>query len=402
MNREQLKEMVLQGELQTPSYFFDVENLYLHVDKMQAVTRGKVGLCYAMKANPFLISPLSKKIEKIEVCSPGELEICKKNRIAPSQIIFSGVNKTKENINAALDYGVKVITLESMKHWRLLKEVCDEDNYSGVEILPRLSNGLQFGMNEEEIMDIAEETVGSSQFHFMGIHYFSGTQKKKLVKFEEELVMLDELLQRISNGLGLQNLTLEYGAGLAVPYFEGEDFDSIYANLYALVGKIVDIQKESSVSYTAVLELGRFFAFSCGTYITKVDDVKINQTHPYIIVDGGIHQLNYYGQNMAMRVPQMELLRKTPCENEDITTMTVCGSLCTMADVLVRKWKGSIPDENDCFLFYNAGAYSVTEAPALFLSRTLPQIYFYSAENGLSVQRPFFESYEWNSVKKAL
>ena len=105
---------------------------------------------------------------------------------------------------------------------------------------------------------------------------------------------------------------------------------------------------------------------------------------------------------MAMRVPQMELLRKTPCENEDVTTMTVCGSLCTMADVLVRKWEGSIPNENDCFLFYNAGAYSVTEAPALFLSRTLPQIYFYSTEEGLSLQRPFFESYEWNSVKKVL
>ena len=53
----------------------------------------------------------------------------------------------------------------------------------------------------------------------------------------------------------------------------------------------------------------------------------------------------------------------------------ICGSLCTVADVLVREV--TLPELNvgDVICFERCGAYSVTEAPALFLSRELPSIF---------------------------
>ena len=53
---------------------------------------------------------------------------------------------------------------------------------------------------------------------------------------------------------------------------------------------------------------------------------------------------------------------------------TLCGSLCTTNDVLVRSISLTGLQPGDLLVFENAGAYSVTEGLGLFLSRDLPQI----------------------------
>ena len=52
------------------------------------------------------------------------------------------------------------------------------------------------------------------------------------------------------------------------------------------------------------------------------------------------------------------------------TDYTLCGSLCTVADVLVREVKLKKLELGDVLEFGHCGAYSVTEAPALFLVKT--------------------------------
>ncbi len=65
----------------TPSYIFDTDVLCERIDKMQEILGCGVTVCYAMKANPFLIGTLDKKLDKFEVCSPGEFAICEKEGI---------------------------------------------------------------------------------------------------------------------------------------------------------------------------------------------------------------------------------------------------------------------------------------------------------------------------------
>lgn len=65
---------------------------------------------------------------------------------------FSGVVKTKQDIKEAVAYHVQVITLESLRHWNLLKEVMAEAGYDAIRtirIMPRLSSGAQFGMEKK-------------------------------------------------------------------------------------------------------------------------------------------------------------------------------------------------------------------------------------------------------------
>lgn len=398
MNSTQIRECLKNGELTTPSYVFDMDVLAAHVKAMETIIGDGAGLCYAMKANPFLVPTMAKLVDKIEVCSPGELSICQAYGIPGSKIIFSGVNKTRKDVAAALSYGVAIITVESIKHLKLICEYCKEHHVIA-DVLFRVTNGSQFGMDAESIEDILAHKEQYDFIHVKGIHYFSGTQKKKFDKLKEELGELDSFMNHIQEAYGLSELTLEYGAGLPVPYFEGEDFDSLYQPLEMMVAAIEEKQR----NYQVVLELGRFFAFSCGIYLTRVEEVKNNKGTNYVLVDGGIHQLNYYGQNMAMRVPKMELFEMSETVTVDDTVdCTICGSLCTMADVLVRKWNGKLPQEEDVFAFYNAGSYSVTEAPALFLSRKMPVICSYTADGSLKVLREGQEAYSLNLSNEIL
>ena len=78
----------------TPSYVFDLDKLKERMDLANSILNGKATVCYAMKANPFLVGAMDAYTEKYEVCSPGEYEICYRQGIAPSKIVISGVNKT--------------------------------------------------------------------------------------------------------------------------------------------------------------------------------------------------------------------------------------------------------------------------------------------------------------------
>ena len=113
-----------------------------------------------------------------------------------------------------------------------------------------------------------------------------------------------------------------------------------------------------------------------------------------------------------MQVPPIKVYAGEVSENEEKngvelselqdTDYTLCGSLCTVADVLVREVKLKKLELGDVLEFGHCGAYSVTEAPALFLSRQLPAIYAYSKEYGYECLRKHIPAAEINLAGKKL
>ena len=138
--------------------------------------------------------------------------------------------------------------------------------------------------------------------------------------------------------------------------------------------------------------MGRFFATYCGTYLTKVMDLKENKGVNYCIVDGGINHVNYYGSMMGMNVPVTQHITDMEVEAKD---WCICGSLCSTNDILIRKYHKGL-SEGDLIAFENIGAYSVTEGINLFLSRTLPCVLLRKKKYDYEVQREHVESYVLN------
>lgn len=396
MQDGQLNEIVKKKKIAMPCYVFDTDELCARISRLQAKLPSNAELCYAIKANPFLILPMDAIMGKYEVCSPGELSICRKYDITPEKIVFSGVNKRKEEIEEAMRYGVGMVTLESMQQYQYVR-ACAEESGKKVRVLPRLTSGAQFGMNAEQLEQIITECRNDERIQVAGIHYFTGTQKKKADKILEEAKFLLAYARELREKLNFVSEILEYGAGLAVPYFEGDDFEGQFAAFEQLIGFV----KAEGRDFHWTLELGRYLSASCGYYLTEVVDKKRNQGKNFCLVDGGIHHVNYYGQNMAMRVPDiLHIKADGGCpENAQEEEWTVCGSLCTFADVLVRKKEFSNLEEGDVLAFKNTGAYSVTEAIYLLLSRKMPAIYFYSKKAGLEQMRGHFETSVLNCQK---
>ncbi len=370
----------LAKEYGTPLYVFDADAFKTRAAMVKTALGGKIALCYSMKTNPFLLRALPSELELLEVCSPGELAVCENVGLDLGRVVFSGVNKTMDCIERAMDDGVAAFTAESPLHVRRIEAAAGVRGIK-VPVLLRLTSDNQFGMDEDVILALAgERSEKYPHCEFAGLHYFSGTQKKRPSLVGRELEKLDALAQRLRKETGLAVAKLEYGPGLWIDYF-GEDPDG---SERALLEEAAPLIRAMGERYELTVEMGRYFAAPCGAYLTTVMDTKRNCGYNYAIVDGGLHQMNYDGQMKGTQVPEIRRLTGKDGPAED---WCVCGSLCTPNDVLVRRVSMPAPELGDVLAFCRTGAYSVNEGFAFLLSRDLPAVVVCSEAGGAHMAR---------------
>ena len=368
-------------QVKTPAYIFSEDELTDRFRMIRDELGDQIRLVYAIKANPFLTGALIPYADAFELCSPGEEHICRKLNVKAEQIVISGVRKEEAHIRecAAL-YGERaVFTVESAQQMDLINRAAAGEGVR-VRALLRLSSGNQFGMDEETLRGLIRERSSFAAVDIIGIQYFSGTQKKER-RILSEIDMLDDFILSLREEFGGGEEDghhflneLEFGPGLSVTYFENEPPVDDCALLRTLREKLEHMRSQPKIT----LEMGRYIAAYCGYYLTTVCDLKGKAGERYAIVDGGIHQVNYYGQMMAMKVPHIQVLKADPAadpQDADDAGYTLCGSLCTTADVLVREFSYPNLQIGDILVFERVGAYSVTEGISLFLSRDLPRVY---------------------------
>lgn len=394
MTQEQIERAA--KEFDTPLYLFDLDVLRENTAAMKAVLQNKIELCFAMKANPFLAKEMAGQVERIEVCSPGELRICMAQNIPMSKVVLSGVLKEESDIEELLSGGeLPLFTAESKEQAAMLRRMAGKHGRS-IEVLLRLTSGNQFGMDEAALLETVEELEDEPFVKPAGIHFFSGTQKRKSEQIRKELEMLDEVCARIKERTGKAVLHLEYGPGFGVEYFKGTKTWGSREALGAL-RDAYECAAALTFGGTVTFEMGRFLAAMCGCFVTRVREVKENGGVRYCLVDGGMHHLNYDGQVMAMKTPYCTQFPAR--EDEEEAEYCICGALCTANDILIRKYplRGIRP--GDLLVFERTGAYSMTEGMSLFLSRSLPAIVSYSEDGGLEVLREQTPSYPLNMQK---
>ena len=192
------KIVELAKEHATPMYLFDLDELQSRVQAMKEILGEDIRLCYAMKANPFLVDSMKQAVHKFEVCSPGEFAICEREQVAMADIVLSGVNKEKADILHVMKDcgGVGVYTIESRTQLELLQACAKETNLT-IRALIRVTSGNQFGMDQKTIEELIENRQNYPFLKIRGIHYFSGTQKRSVGKIQKELEKLDVFLTEL-------------------------------------------------------------------------------------------------------------------------------------------------------------------------------------------------------------
>lgn len=387
---EKSLEKKLISEVSTPFYVFDINVLRDRIDYLNSMMPENVHLCYAMKANPFVVKEIDEIIEKYEICSYGEWNIAKKMGVSDSKMVISGVYKDEISMEDILNNykNGEVFTIESLNQIELLNKLTKEKK-KVINIILRLTSGNQFGMCEEEIIEILENRAKYEYLNIMGIQYFSGTQKKLSKRIIKELEYVDEFVLNLKNNLGFVVEELEFGPGFPVVYFETEqDFDE-QTYLMEIADKIKNMKYQGHIT----MELGRSIVASCGSYYTKVVDKKTNKEGNFAVLDGGMNHLVYYGQMMAMKKPMLDILPKR--EDKILKNWNLVGSLCTINDLIVKQLPVSNLEIGDIFVFKNTGAYSMTEGISLFLSRDLPKVVFIQGGE-MKIVRENINTYKFN------
>ncbi|MBQ7548077.1 MAG: alanine racemase [Clostridia bacterium] len=372
-------------------YLFDAAVLKKRIEYLKKRLPDQARLCYAVKANPFIVKEIGHDVDRFECCSPGEARICVSMAIDPEKLVISGVYKTPEIIEemVADESFSGIFTIESMRQFTLLSELSEKYKRT-VRVLLRLTNNSQFGLNASEIESLISERNEHRYLHIIGIQFFSGTQKSSVKKIKREIEMLDCFLTKLEENSGFKAEELEYGPGFPVAYFESDMFDED-----AFLSAVNDILQSMRNKPVLTLELGRSIAASCGKYFTSIVDMKTNCGQPYLLVDGGMHHITYYGQSMAMKHPMVSVVGKEnePGEKE----WSVCGSLCSMNDIIVKNMLLPPVNVGDVLCFENSGAYCMTEGISLFLSRELPEIYLKKEGGDIVCVRRTFETDVLNS-----
>ena len=383
MNSDILKEII--QKYSTPIYIFDINLLRERIIYLRSKLPKKVELCYAIKANTFVIKEIEDVIDRFEVCSPGEYKICKEKNLDKNKILISGVYKTLASINEmAINDGVKKFTIESLEQFELLKKISRRVK---INALIRITSGNQFGINLEDAEEIIKNRLDYQNLEIVGLQYFSGTQKKSIRNLNKELENINSFIKELKEKYDFATKELEFGPGFPVQYFQNEDFDE-----ETFLKEFAELIENLNFDGQIILELGRSIVASCGSYITKVVDKKTNKNQNYAILDGGIHHLVYFGQSMAMKLPICETYPKRQNYDEK---WNLCGSLCTVNDILVKQFPAGDLQIGDLFVFKNTGAYCMTEGISLFLSRDLPVV-LKIENNNIEVARENLPTYKFN------
>ena len=408
----------------TPFYLYKEEVLQSVCGKVRETLPG-IGLCFAMKAAPVLTGVMNRYADRLEVCSPGEFEICQRAGIAPEKILISGVNKSPESVQRFLECaGEKAqYTIESKRHLQLLEEGAGKAGKK-LTCYIRLSSGNQFGVDRDVFWRILDVVEASEHLTFAGVHFFSGTQKPGK-RIEKELCMLADFGQELEKRIG-RKAELEYGPGLAIDYFDTQKNEGTGDPLQFLTGSVESSGIRNSFS-GITFEYGRFLAAESADYYTAVADLKETDGVRYAILEGGIHQVAYYGSMSGMKIPPLDVIlmmggaenpddaktdgnmdgiydsRKTDgnTSGSDDTKKTddtakadyvLAGSLCSVNDILARSVSLPILSIGDVIRFPLAGAYALTEVPALFLSRDLPSILLFESSGNIRLLRDHIQT----------
>lgn len=364
-------------------YLFDLPKLIENIRNLKTSFGHKVSLSYSVKANPWLAEYAREYVDYLEICSPGELKKFLQNGWDLNQVTLDGLLKTPEEIDAALRKGVRRISIDSLSQWELVYDCAKRQNRS-VNVLLRLTSGNQFGMSLEEIFTFLERKSDNRVLHIEGIHYYAGTQKKSAAEVKRVFRYLVNALDEIQSRTGGKLEIVELGGGAPVPYFQEDDKEE-YQEAYST---LVECVKNLAESIQVIYEAGRILSASAGCYISKIIGCKFRTGGKIVLIDGGTHQLTYYGSIAGRKTPEIRSVFRGDGVSQKEENVTVCGSLCTALDIMARKVKLQKTEPGTYLIFGLAGAYSVTECGCDFLSRSKPALLLREINGEIKVLRP--------------
>lgn len=352
----------LAAQFGTPLYVYSRATLERHWHAFDTAVAGHPHLiCYAVKANSTLalLNLLARLGSGFDIVSRGELERVLAAGGAPDKVVFSGVAKSRSDIERALEVGIRCFNVESEAELQRLNQIAGERGCRAPVSLrvnpdvdakthPYISTGLKenkFGISHQDARRIYRIARDLPHLQVVGIDCHIGSQLTELAPFLDALDRLLLLIDALAeDGIHLRHV--DVGGGLGVRY-DSETPPQPAEYAAALLAKLA-----GRPELELVFEPGRAIVANAGVMLTRVEYLKASADRHFAIVDAGMNDLlrpALYQAWMQILPADRALVRPSTCYD-------VVGPVCETSDFLGKQRELAIA-QGDLLVVRSAGAY---------------------------------------------
>ena len=352
----------------TPLYVYDARRIEERVRAFRSAFEGVDHLiAYSVKANGNL--SILRRLQALgcgaDITSLGELFRARRAGFAPENIVFAGVGKTEEEIEAALKEQIYAFNVESREELERIDSVAGRMGVVasfGVRVNPDVfavtphdytqtgTKVTKFGVPWNETRELYLWARGRAALKPIGIDMHIGSQ---IVDPRPYVHALERVLKLVFE-LSEAGITLEYldiGGGYGIQYEDEPGLD-----IHQLAAEV--IPRVQAAGLRLVLEPGRSIVGDAGALLTRVQYVKKTEGKTFVIVDGGMSELirpSHYGGYHAI-----EHVADPAQLPEDV--VDVVGPICETGDFLALDRTLPLPRAGDLLAVQTVGAYGFTMA----------------------------------------
>lgn len=374
------KASELVAEAGTPLFVYDGALIEARVAALRAALPRRLGLHYAMKANPFapLLRHIAGLVDGFDIASGGELLMAEAAGVQAERISFAGPGKRDADLEAAISRGV-TLNLESPREAERALAIAERVGRApklAIRVNPdfdlkgsgmKMGGGAKpFGVDAGAVPALAR-TIIASGAEWRGFHIYAGSQTLDAAAIVEMQAATLTLAARLAEESGAVLPACNLGGGFGIPYFPGDlplDPAAVGAALAKRFAALPEVLQETAFC----IELGRYLVGEAGVYLTRIIDRKESHGEVFLVTDGGLHhQLaasGNFGTVVRRNYPSAIATRfGAPVEEE----ASVVGCLCTPLDRLADKGGFPRAEEGDLVAVFCAGAYGASASPVHFL-----------------------------------
>jgi diaminopimelate decarboxylase len=355
----------------TPLYVYSADQILERLALFQQALQERPHLvCYAVKANSSLaiLKLLASHGAGFDIVSGGELErVLLAAPDAASRVVFSGVGKTVEEIDRALEANILAFNVESEAELALLAARATKRKRKArfalrvnpdvfAETHPYISTGLRehkFGIDIRQARRIYNAVKDSRWLTAYGVSVHIGSQIRSAEPFGAAMQRVAKLVRELRRD-GIEIQSVDAGGGLGIDYHDAPGFNpKAKVTEYAAALEVA----LAGLDVKLLLEPGRFLVAQAGALLAQVLYVKKNGTKTFVITDAAMNDLI----RPALYQAYHEIEPVTPRAGRT-QAVDIVGPVCETGDFFARDRKLKPVEPGDLLAILDAGAYGMVQS----------------------------------------
>lgn len=362
---EQVPYSTLATQYGTPLYVYSQQAITAaFVQYQQNFASLNPLICYAVKANGNLsiLRHFASLGSGFDIVSGGELQRVLLAGGDAEKILFSGVGKSKAEIELALTHNILCFNVESIPELERINTVAGELGKKAPISLrinpnvdakthPYISTGLKankFGIAYNDALTAYQLAASLPNLNVIGIDCHIGSQLTDLSPLVEALERLLVLIDQLSTqGIQLQHIDL--GGGIGIVY-QHEDVPDLKAYATAVENLL------SGRNLKLMLEPGRSLIGNAGNLLTTVEYIKQGEEKNFVIVDAAMNDLI----RPALYQGYHTIINTNTTRTKEFVA-DIVGPICESSDFLAKD-RSIAAQAGDILLVQSAGAYASSMA----------------------------------------